>query len=226
MKTYQLFILLIISVSCAISKSNQQIYWVNSTRVPCEGVGKMQCLQVQKGETLNWKNWTNLHTQIEGFEFEPGYIYKLIVREEKLKTTDIPADASSIRLSQVKVLEKNLDSRLKINNVWILENIRGKKIRFDENNSQNKKPQIEFDLATKQVKGNDGCNNFFGGIKSISPETIEFTPFASTKMACMGTDIPDRFNPALFLVSKYKIENSNLLLLDKEDNVLLVFLKK
>ena len=45
-------------------------------------------------------------------------------------------------------------------------------------------------------------------------------------MACMGTDIPDRFNPALFLVSKYKIENSNLLLLDKEDNVLLVFLKK
>lgn len=226
MKTYQLFILLIISFSCATIKPNQKIYWVNSTKTPCEGVGEMQCLQVQKGDTINWENWKILYSAIEGFEFEPGYIYKLMVREEKLKLNEIPADASSIKLSQIKVLEKKEDSRLQINNVWILEKIKEEKVLLDKKNTRNKIPQIEFDLAAKQVKGNDGCNNFFGGIKNISPEILELTPLASTKMACLETDIPDKFNAALALVSNYKIENSTLIFLDTRDEVLLIFKKK
>ena len=69
MKTYQLFILLIISVACATNKSNQKTDWVYSSNVQCESVEKMKFLQVQKSDTSNREN---LYSPIEGFDFESG----------------------------------------------------------------------------------------------------------------------------------------------------------
>lgn len=225
MKIYQLFILLIISLSCATGKINNRIYWINSAKVPCSGVDSMQCFNVQKGETLNWENWQNFYSSIEGFDFEPGYLYKLIVNEKKLNTENVPADASSIKYTLVKILEKKVDRRFKLNDVWILENIQGEKIQFEKTNTHRKAPQIEFDITEMRVNGNDGCNNFFGGIKLLTLETIEFDILASTKRACLETDIPDKFNNAFSLVSKFEIENNRLLLLNNADKQLLVFKK-
>ena len=78
-------------------------YWVNSARVPCTGVGPMQCLQVRKSESEGWKLF---YSEIEGFDYEPGYIYRLRVKEEMLDPARIPADASSIKFILVSIEEK------------------------------------------------------------------------------------------------------------------------
>ncbi len=92
---------------------------MNCTKISDEGVGEMDCLQIQKGDSLNWGNWKTLYSPIVGFEFEPGYICKLVAREQKLELAEFQTEATSIKLSQIKGLEKSDDNRLQINNVCI-----------------------------------------------------------------------------------------------------------
>ena len=87
-------------------KNAETILYVNSSKVECTGVGKMQCLQTQESETLKPNDWKNFYGNIEGFEYEPGYIYKLSVKKEKLDPATVPADASTLKYSLVKVIEK------------------------------------------------------------------------------------------------------------------------
>ena len=219
---------LFLIVSCATYKTNRPgnyVYWVNSAKVPCDGVGGMHCLNVQKGKKLDFENWQNFYSSIEGFNYQPGYIYKLIVHEEKISKENLPADTSSIKYKLVKVLEKKQDTRLRINDIWVLESIEGKPLEQVQQNKTAKIPQIEFKVANMQVMGNDGCNNFFGSIKKLESEALKFGPLAGTKMACIGTDIPDRFNVALNKTTSYKIENLHLILLGESRNKLLTFKK-
>lgn len=87
-------------------KENEKIYWVAGTMVDCIGVGKMNCIQIQVGDKIEKGNWTLFYNDIDGFVYEPGYIYKLIVREEILPTENLPADVSNLKVSLVKVLKK------------------------------------------------------------------------------------------------------------------------
>ena len=105
-----IFILLTMS-SCSsshhrVENNTTSIYWVNSHKVPCEGVAPMQCLQVKKAENESWQYF---YSQIVGFDFEPGYLYKIEVREEGLDPSQLPQDVSSIKYTLVSVLEKNPD---------------------------------------------------------------------------------------------------------------------
>lgn len=87
-------------------KENEKIYWVAGTMVDCMGVAKMNCIQIQIGDKIEEGNWTLFYNDIDGFVYEPGYIYKLIVREEILPEENLPADVSNLQVSLVKVLEK------------------------------------------------------------------------------------------------------------------------
>ena len=228
MKHYLILGILFIMVSCAThkaNKSNEYIYWVNSAKVPCEGVGAMQCLKVQKGDTLDFENWQFFYSSIDGFDYQPGYIYKLVVHEETIAKEKVPADASSIKYTLVKVIEKQQDIRLRINDIWVAQSINGEEIQINTSNSRNKIPQIEFSIADMRVIGNDGCNNFFGTIKNIDTEKLILGPIAGTKMACIGTDIPEKFNAALNQVTKYKIENMQLILSNDSGTELMTFKK-
>jgi hypothetical protein len=78
-------------------------YWINSSRVPCVGVGPMECLEVRQSESADWQLF---YSEIEGFNYEPGYLYRIKVREEKRDPENIPADASAMRYILVTVEEK------------------------------------------------------------------------------------------------------------------------
>jgi len=52
---------------------------VNSYKVDCTGVRPMQCLLIQEGENMVEGEWQNFYAQIDGFDYEPGFIYKLRV---------------------------------------------------------------------------------------------------------------------------------------------------
>lgn len=80
---------------------NQSIWLVADHRVDCIGVGPMRCMLVKR-ETD--QDWTNFYSGIEGFDYEEGYEYKIIVSEHEIENP--PMDASSIRYVLVSILEK------------------------------------------------------------------------------------------------------------------------
>ena len=69
--------------------------------VDCVGVVPQKCMLVrEKGE----QKFTYFYDTIEGFDYEPGYKYKLRVR--KTPIANPPMDASSIKWTLVKQLSK------------------------------------------------------------------------------------------------------------------------
>lgn len=66
----------------------------------------MECLQVRRSESGPWELF---YSQINGFTYEPGFIYKLKIQEEKLDPAKVPADAPSIRYTLVSIEEKTPD---------------------------------------------------------------------------------------------------------------------
>nr|WKN39146.1 META domain-containing protein [Tunicatimonas sp. TK19036] len=73
-----------------------------------------------------------------------------------------------------------------LSGTWELEYITGPRIAFD-GLYPNRKPQINFDLAQNELKGNTSCNSFNSGL-ILNQESIHISePTAMTKVACEGT---------------------------------------
>lgn len=75
--------------------------YVNSQKVDCVGVGPQKCLQIRRSED---ESWSFFYDDIEGFTFEPGFVYTLRVSEEEIENP--PADASSKRIKLEEVISK------------------------------------------------------------------------------------------------------------------------
>jgi len=215
-----IFVLLFLT-SCNSLKQNESIYWVNSSKKDCSGVGKMTCFQIQKSDTLNLNaDWNLFYAPIDGFDYIPGFIYKLKIKETQVENP--PADASSIKYTLVKVLEKKEDIRYSIHDIWILESIDG--VTIDKNNIEIT-PQIELNVSKMKVMGSNGCNRISGSIKKISDKNLEFSSLMETRKMCAQMEIPMQFSSALNKTKFYKKENQILKLFDA-DMKELVSLKK
>lgn len=93
--------------SCTSSKvvnNDEETLTIASETKECSaGIAKMQCMLVKKDNTAEWQYFYN---HIEGFTYEPGYEYEIIVSKSKIENP--PADASSIEYKLVKVISKKL----------------------------------------------------------------------------------------------------------------------
>lgn len=221
LKKISLFSFVLLLASCGSIKQTDSIYWVNSSKTDCSGVGKMTCLQVQKSDVLDFDaDWNLFYSQINGFEYEPGYLYKLQVKETAVENP--PADASAINYSLVKELEKQLDPRLAIHDIWILEAISGVKVDLD---LLNLIPQIEINISKKRIMGTNGCNNLSGSIAKLDAAKIEFGLIQETMKMCRKMEIPNQFSKALTQTKFYKKEKTLLLFFDTDMKELLALKK-
>jgi len=203
-------------------KTDESIFFVNSAKVDCTGVGKMRCLQVQETDSIIQSNWENFYGSIEGFEYEPGYIYKLLVNKEELDPATVPADASTLKYTLVKVIDKKVDEKLRLNDIWLAKAINGKTI---EKEKLKKQPILEIHLNNMKLIGNDGCNNIFGKIATLNANAITFDGIGGTKMACPNMDISSEYRNALSKIKTFKHEKLQLYFYDSEGNELLKFQK-
>ncbi len=80
----------------------EKVVYVASEVRPCTaGVARTTCLQVRETESAPWE----LHYfGYEGFEHKPGVEYRLRVRGTPVANP--PADASSIRLSLIEIIDQ------------------------------------------------------------------------------------------------------------------------
>jgi heat shock protein HslJ len=222
-------ILLLAMMSC---KSNQipglqknteeKIIWVNSSKQPCTGVGPMNCLQVQYREQIEEGDWQNFYNEIEGFNYQPGNIYQIKVRIEKL-TEPIPTDASSLAYSLLEVISQEPDRTLRLTDIW-------KVIEMGEIKNpmaREKALTMEINVSGRRVFGFSGCNTFRGGIAKITENELIFGNLASTMMACGDQEnrLERLMGELLSATKSYKIENRNLSLMDGEGRILIVLLK-
>ncbi|NEQ44975.1 MAG: DUF4377 domain-containing protein [Leptolyngbya sp. SIOISBB] len=72
--------------------------YVGPEKVECVGVAPQQCLQVRYSLADEYELF---YSSINGFNYEPGYEYELIV--QKTPVENPPADASSIEWTLVDV---------------------------------------------------------------------------------------------------------------------------
>lgn len=75
--------------------------YVDSKLVDCIGIVSQQCMFVREDQNSEWKFFYN---DITGFDYQPGYNYKLSV--SVIEISNPPADASSIQYQLIKVDEK------------------------------------------------------------------------------------------------------------------------
>lgn len=228
MKNILYLITIILISSCSTQKeitTDSYIMWVKGIQVDCTGVGPMKCLQVQKNEFIEPGKWQNFYTEIEGFQFQTGNLCKLLVSEEKLDESQVPADGSSIKYKLVEVLKKKPDPIFALHDIWALETIEGSPITKPDNNSGLTTPSIEINLTEMKIMGTDGCNQFFGPVKNVEEGIIEFGPMGATMKMCVNMELADQFNQALAKVAKYNRNEMKLTFRDSAGGELLRFKK-
>ena len=211
-------IILISFMSCE-SDQGAQTLWVNSAKVDCVGVGPMQCFQIKSSEN---EDWTNLYQEISGFDFEPGYIYKLQVAIDTLDKNTLPADKSYLEYRLLEVLSKERDPFLSLHDIWVVTDISGLETGVA---GSGPRPNLEIDIRSMSIMGSDGCNQYKAKIESLSENKIRFGPIMGTKKACLHMSIPNSYNAALAKVSYFKREGLSLEFYN-ENNVKLLTFKK
>ena len=222
------FWLVLVSPGChGMDPPENVIYHVNSFRVPCVGVAPMSCLQVQRGEEATG-DWQYFYSSIDGFDFEPGYVYRLLVRETHLPREQVPADASSIRYELVEILSKMRDPRLAIHDIWVLVRIGNEPVDALRGEGPSQAPYIEFNVARGEYLGHDGCSDIQGSILALDSRRVRLgppVPSSTPPDSCRENTLPARLSAALMNVSQWRRDGLDLTLLDDNDTALLVFRK-
>ena len=75
--------------------------YVGPEKVDCVGVAPQECLLVRDSPDDEYEFF---YSQINGFDYEPGYEYELLV--QKTPVENPPADASSIEWTLIEVVSK------------------------------------------------------------------------------------------------------------------------
>jgi heat shock protein HslJ len=199
----------------------EKVFWVNSSKFPCTGVAPMTCLQVQESGEIEKGKWNFFYSNIEGFEYEPGNIYRIKVKVSKV-TEPVPADTSSLRYQLIEVIEKNPDLTLRLTNIWLVKELGD----ITDPKGRNRDLFFEINAGERIISGYSGCNTFRGAISKITDKEIKLGILASTRMACENEEmqLETKVIQALEKVNQYHFEGKYLSLMDSDKNVLIKLL--
>lgn len=163
-------------------------------------------------------NWKPFYESIDGFKYEEGYVYKLLVKEENA-LKPISADASLKNYKLVRVIQKEYNPKLLLNNKWTLAEFKNAPVVGDS------VPNIEFNLDLRKMSASDGCNTLVSEIKSVVDGKIYLGNIISTRKTCQEMDLAKEYGQLLNQIDSYKIENQRLILLNRENTEILTFKK-
>jgi len=175
MKSLKMLVLFFSIASMALGQETIKMQ-VKESKVHCTGVGPMECLQFKTGKE---KEWTYFYENIEGFDFEPGYRYKLKVEKSK-REGNLPADASAYTYKLKKVVSKKKVKSTTVKNSYILNK---KMVLSKINGKKVDNASVYFTLNDDKMSGKSGCNRFSASYK-LNGDKLEVTPGMGTLMAC------------------------------------------
>ena len=193
--------------------NNQVSLYVAPFWAPCVGVAPTICMQVR--ETTDGQ-WTNFFGKINGFDYEPGYSYKLLVKKETVENP--PADGSSIRWTLVEEQSKSAVEMPKID-------LTGTKWVLVSNSGTNPLPDHEITLEFQEdgrMGGSAGCNSYGA---DYALQGVSFVPgmIISTMMACEEPIMQHEssYLSALQSMQYFQLDTDQLLLVNPDGHYLL-----
>lgn len=176
----------------------------------CVGVGPQSCMLVKENPD---DEWTYFYDQIEGFEYEEGYTYELLVNE--IPVPNPAADASSLRYELKNIISKTPtlinDDLIK---EWTVIKIKG----LEQLSSS---PTMIFEKEDTKVAGFAGCNNYFSTYK-VSGNELSFAPVGATRKLCPDMSVEDNFFKNLPNIARFEIVKKELYLYDQNDELLIL----
>lgn len=208
---FQLLVLSIIWSSCTSS------LYVAPKQADCKGSSDQKCFLIRKnlGE-----NWILHYYDIKGFDYQPGFSYKLKVKKENVKNP--PLKASTFNFKLVEILEMtdvtdDIDLEDLANKVWKLEYL---KLNRVEVGIEKIIPTIEFEMESK-VSGFGGCNEYNAGF-SLDGRIIKIGEIGSTKMLCpQGTELESNYFEVLNMEMQALFSEGKLMLTGEGGNQLI-----
>ncbi len=87
---------------CTSSRNTHKLI-VASEMGDCVGVAPQKCLLVRQDAHSDWEYF---YTPIDGFTYEPGYEYVILVRSEEVESVSMPADRPAIRYTLEKIVSR------------------------------------------------------------------------------------------------------------------------
>ncbi len=186
---------------------------------PCAEDSEETCLQVKYQPD---EDWVLLSTPIQGFEYQPGYRYTLMV--EELDVLPPGTDAANVQYALVEIQEKTEVETMSAglsDYAWVLHSY-GSATPL---NGVLEKVQVtlQYDPVDGRVYGSAGCNKYFATVRVENDSlTFETTPMGTTRMACSEEVMAQerQFLSLLSAVNRFAIEEDNLYLFTEDDSVL------
>lgn len=176
----------------------------------CVGVGPQTCMLIKENPE---DEWTYFYDQIEGFEYEEGYTYELLVDIVPVKNP--AADASSLRYELKNVISKipSIDQSDLLKE-WTVIKIKG----LEQLSSA---PTMKFDDEETKVSGFAGCNNYFSTYK-ISGNEMNLGPAGATRKLCPDMTVENVFFKNLPKIARFEVVKKELYLYDQSDVLLIL----
>ncbi|HLT01191.1 MAG TPA: META domain-containing protein [Geminicoccaceae bacterium] len=177
--------LLVLVAGCAHpeQETHQRRLTIGPDPVPCADGTPGACLRVTDAEG---DSWITRLDEIEGFAYEPGYTYELLV-EEPSRAARVEA-AAPPRLRLVRVLSREASgvSRQDLPEdlgrpKWVLSAIEPS--AHPAADWATSGITAQFDVWGGRLSGFAGCNNYSAGF-TVAGDRIEIAPPASTRKAC------------------------------------------
>jgi heat shock protein HslJ len=193
--------------------------FVGPEMVDCSGAAPQQCMLVKENRP---DEYTLFYQQIEGFTFEPGYEYELLV--QVITVDNPPADGSALRYSLVNMVnrtpaaevqpaesEASADGTPLVGTLWQME-------RFEGDDALGSTEVTAVFAEDGTLSGNAGCNSFSTSYTLEGDNLRISDTIIATMMACLDDGVMEQ--EAAFLgglpgAANYKIEGRQLTLYDE-----------
>jgi heat shock protein HslJ len=197
--------------------------YIGPERVECEGEGPQECYQYKEDPGDDWQLY---YFGIDGFEYEEGYVYELLVAERSVENP--PAGGSSTRLALIEMVDKaepdEIAEPLSLEGTqWEMESYKN-----GDGETVDLLPgtRVTALFEDGEVNGSAGCNRYFGGYQ-LFDEGINIGPLASTQMFCAQPegvmDQEFQFLSAMQTAAAYRIADDQLELLDAAGETAVTF---
>ncbi|HNF49270.1 MAG TPA: DUF4377 domain-containing protein [Chitinophagales bacterium] len=206
--------LYMLTACSSTKKLPTQIIYIGEHTLPCNaGVMQKQCMQIKW--TADQKDWQLFYDQIEGFNYEEGYEYELLISKEKI--VNPPADASDTKYTLVKEISKKkvAGNDVSLFTTWKLES-------FDEPGALMPVMDgmgITFTQKDNAFNGNASCNNIMGNY-TLSGNNLKFGTIASTRKMCEHMELESKMIKTLEKTTRYKITGCHLYLFEQDVKLL------
>ena len=205
------YLFLLIVLACTSNSEVQSKMLIVADHLEnCVGVGPQSCMLVKENKE---DEWTYFYDQIEGFKYEEGYTYELLVNE--IPVPNPAADASSIRYELKNIISKipTLDNSELINE-WTVIKIKGL-------GQLSSSPTMIFEKEDTKLAGFAGCNNYFSTY-TVEGNTLSLGPAGATKKMCPDMSVEDMFFKNLPHIARFEIVKKELYLYDQKDEMLIL----